>query len=878
LALREGRVLAPRLARVTGEAGPNAAEIDPASTVLITGGTSGIGTLIARHLAEAHGARQLLLVSRRGPDAPGAAELAAELEGLGAEVRIAACDVSDRRALEKLLASVPKEHPLGAVIHCAAVLDDGVLEALDAERLERVFAPKAEAAWHLHELTKDAGLSQFILFSSAAGLLGGAAQGNYAAANAFLDALAAKRRAEGLPASSLAWGLWWQQSGAVDMQKLQPGQIEQMAEQIRTRLGFAPMAPAQGLELFDAARHRGEALLAPAVFDGTVLRAQAQQGSLPALLRQLVGRPRGRDVEIGSLTGRLGSMPEAQQREYVLGLVRSHAASVLGHASPTAVEPDRAFKELGFDSLAAVELRNRLNRATGLSLAPALAFDYPTVTQLAEYLLAEASADGREQRIAARAIGTDEPVAIVGMSCRYPGAADCPDDFWRFLANGGDAISAFPSDRGWDLQRLYDPDPDTPGSFYAEGGGFLDDVAGFDRGFFGIGPAEALAMDPQQRLLLETSWETLEHAGIDPLALRGSETGVFAGVMYQDYGDAERGIAPGMSGAVVSGRVAYALGLEGPTMTVDTACSSSLVALHLASQSLRNGECSLALAGGVTVFSTPGMLIFFSRQRGLAPDGRSKAFAEAADGVGLAEGAGMLVLERLSDAQANGHPVLAVIRGSAVNQDGASNGLTAPNGPSQERVIRLALANARLTPQDIDAVEAHGTGTTLGDPIEAGALLATYGQDRESPLRLGSIKSNIGHTQAAAGVAGVIKMTMALQKGLLPKTLHVDRPSSKVDWDAGQVELLTEAAEWKPNGRPRRAGVSSFGASGTNAHLILEEAPAPEVGEGPAGGPAPGASSEQAQAPLPGPLPLVLSAKSEPALRDGAARLAAHIQ
>ncbi|MDS0136274.1 SDR family NAD(P)-dependent oxidoreductase [Amycolatopsis sp. CM201R] len=899
----------------------------PHGTVLITGGTGALGARVARWAA-ANGADRLVLISRSGPDAPGAVDLAAELTNAGTETTIKACDVTDRVAVAALIDWIGDD--LRAVVHTAGILDDGIIDTVTPERLANVEAAKVTGAVHLSELTRN--LDAFIVFSGLAGTLGAAGQAAYAAANARLDALAEARRAEGEPALAVAWGPW---SGG-----------GMAGADIRTRLaaaGLRPLDPDLALAALEGALSAGDTTITIADIDWqtfapafTAVRPSPLLAELPAsahnaggiaapattrvflaasntanaIARNTTANPaavgatnpaaavaanpaavgtRNAAAAAAAVNGpdsaaaaardsaapdsaaaaRDSAAPDfaaaardsAGARGFtgagVLELVREQVAAVLGHASAGSVDRRRAFSDLGFTSLSAVELRNRLRAATGLELSATLTFDHPDPDALARHLCAllqgESSALEMEHPAGMR---DDEPIAIVAMACRFPGDVRSPEDLWDLVARGADALSAPPVDRGW---------PSGLGA--VRPGGFLGGAAEFDAELFGISPREAMAMDPQQRLLLETAWELFERAGRDPRSVRGERIGVFAGTNGQDYpalltdaGDDVAGyVGTGNAAAVVSGRIAYAFGLEGPAVTVDTACSSSLVALHWARQALRAGECDLAVAGGVTVMATPGAFVEFDRQGGLAPDGRCKAFAEGADGTGWGEGAGLLLVERLSDARRNGHEILAVVRGSAVNSDGASNGLTAPNGPSQQRVIRTALADAGLGPSEVDAVEAHGTGTKLGDPIEAQALLATYGQGRDEPLWLGSVKSNLGHTQAAAGVAGIIKMVLAMRNGVLPQTLHVDAPSSQVDWSAGAVEVLTETRKW-PSDRPRRAGVSSFGISGTNAHTILEQAPDDVV------------VHDTAPAGL---LPVPVSAQTEPGLREQARRLLA---
>ncbi|MCS0638479.1 SDR family NAD(P)-dependent oxidoreductase [Streptomyces sp. LP05-1] len=919
LAVRASGVFARRLAHAPAR--PAIRDWRPRGTVLITGGTGALGGHVARWLARG-GAEHLVLTSRRGAEAPGAGALRAELEALGVRVTLAACDVADRDAVAALLA----EHAFTAVVHAAGVADAGLVDTTTPADFATALAAKAGGAAHLDELLGDRELDAFVLFSSISGVWGSGGQAAYAAGNAFLDGLARRRRDQGRTATAVAWGPW-----------ADGGMVEDGGDEERLlRRGLRAMAPASAVAALQTALDRDETQLTVADVDWarfivpfTLGRPSPLLGDLPEVRATLaedapgaasgLGTASGPGAAPGSgtLAGSLAGLSHEDRVRTLVDLVRTHAAAVLGHRGAGAVEADRPFRDLGFDSLTAVELRGRINEATGLALPTTLVFDHPTAADLAARLLAELTGGQAVETTAPVAAGEpDEPIAIVGMACRYPGGVRSPEDLWELVAAGRDAISRFPGNRGWDVEALYHPDPDHPGTTYTTRGGFLHDADEFDPAVFGISPREAVAMDPQQRLLLETAWEVFERAGIAPHTMRSTGTGVFIGSGYQDYtarplkvpDGVEGYLAGGNSASVIAGRLSYTFGLQGPSVTVDTACSSSLTALHLAVQALRTGECSMALAGGVMVMAGPSAFTMSSRQRALAADGRCKAFSSSADGTGFAEGAGLLLVERLSDARRNGHQVLAVVRGSAVNQDGASNGLTAPSGRAQQQVIRQALANARLLPDEVDAVEAHGTGTRLGDPIEAQALLATYGQERpaDRPLWLGSLKSNIGHAQAAAGVGGVIKMVMAIRNGVLPRTLHVDEPTPDVDWTGGQVRLLTEPAPWPDRDRPRRAAVSSFGMSGTNVHTIIEQAPEPAPPADPRppaaapGGsvPAPAeaapaseeaapgreesAAARLARAGTPGASPLevfpwALSAKSGASLREQAHRLLNHL-
>ncbi|GAA5066398.1 type I polyketide synthase [Nocardia callitridis] len=822
-AVRAGQLISvPRLAPSSG----GAHELSPADrpvrgTAVVIGGLGLLGRLTARKLVELGEASSVVLVSRRGTADEQAGQARAELESVGAAVRIVACDATDRAQLAAVLDAIPADQPLTTVVHAAGSLADQPVHALTPEALHEVLRAKVDIAWNLHELTVDADLRSFLLFSSAAGTLGIAGQSNYASGNTFLDALAGLRRRQGSAASSLAWGLWETTSAMT-------GHLRAADHQRLARQGVRPLTLAKGEALLDYSLRAGAVDLVPV----ELVTTPWQETMSPLLRGALRYRPRLRQAATGGEVDSRGlrALSDRDRVAAVQKIVREQAAAVLGYDDIATIAATGTFKELGMDSLTAVDLRNRLTRAVGVRLAATIVFDHPTPAALAAKISVELAGTGAAQSTPPRAepkAVADEPIAIVGMGCRYPGGVRSAEDLWKLVSEGVDAIGPWPTDRGWDIE---DPEDGS----YVRAGGFVSGMADFDAGLFGMSPREALATDPQQRQLLEVTWETLENAGIDPQTLRGSNTGVYTGIMYNDYAtrlastpeDLEAYLVNGSAASVASGRVAYTFGLEGPAVSVDTACSSSLVSMHLAVSALRGGECDLALAGGVTLLSSPASIVGAARMGALSADGRCRSFGAGADGTGWAEGVGVVLLERLSDAVAGGRVVLGVVRGSAVNQDGGSNGLTAPSGVAQQRVIRRALGSGGLGVGDVDVVEGHGTGTSLGDPIEANALLETYGR-RESaePLYVGSLKSNIGHSQAAAGVGGVIKMVQALRHGVLPASLHADEPSGHVDWSSGGVRVLSRARAWPETGRARRAGVSAFGVSGTNAHIILEQAP-----------------------------------------------------
>ncbi|MDI3284904.1 type I polyketide synthase [Polyangium sp. 15x6] len=830
IAWRDGKRLAARL--VKAEAGRAAARgpITKQSTVLVTGGLGVLGLAVAQWLWDEHRVGHLLLVGRNAPTGECTAQLA-RLRDAGARVTVAHADVSRPEDVAAVVASVPEEFPLRGVIHAAGILDDGLLMDMDERRIAAVFAPKVRGAWNLHLATRGLPLDFFVLYSSASCVLGSAGQCNYTAANAYLDALAQARRASGLPALSLGWGPWGEGGMAAALSDAHRARFARMGVQI--------LDPAQALAALGQALTLPDAGLVVASLDPQSLE-RANEGRLPPLWTGLMApKPtRLRAAPKGIWGERLATLdPAALSKEVDLAL-RADIVKVLSLSSPDEVPEDRPLQEIGLDSLVAVELRNAIVARIGKPLPATLLFDYPSLRALRKHLL-ERVLSFEETKAAAPVApvvraAADDGVAVIGVGCRFPGGIRDLDSFWRVLEQGVDAIQEVPPDR-WDIDAHYDPDPDAPGKMYTRWGGFVDQIDRFEANFFGISPREARSIDPQQRLLLETTWEALEHAGIPAEQLQGSNTGVYVGITGSDYqslamADPERIDAYSVLGTQHSttvGRLSYWLGLQGPNVSIDTACSSALVAVHLACQAIRFGECSMAIAGGVNVVLQPELTVFFSRLKAMSPTGRCHTFSADADGYVRSDGCGVLLLKRLSDAQRDGDPILAVVRGTAINQDGRSQGLTAPNGPAQEAVIRAALREAHARPLDVDYVEAHGTGTPLGDPIEVQALGAAYGAGRTeaNPLIIGSGKTNIGHSEGAAGAAGLMKAILSVRKGAIPGILHFTAPNPRISWSELPVKVAAEMMPWPSQGKPRMAGVNAFAVSGTNAHVIVEEPP-----------------------------------------------------
>ncbi len=838
LALRDQAVYVPRLVRTTEPSSSAPLQLRHDATYLVSGGLGAIGLEIAGYLA-ANSAGHVVLTSRRAPTDAVQQRIDALGEAHDCQIRVITADVADAHDVARLLAGVQAElPPLAGIVHAAGEIGTTPLIALDDTEIDRVFAGKVWGAWHLSEAAADLELDFFISTSSIASVWGGFGQSAYGAANAFLDGLAWRLREQGIPGVSINFGPW--SAGMADAES-------------RARLdrrGVRTMAPADALaglaDVRAAAAAQGTAQGVVARIDWALFLPLYQQAGKRAFLAEL--EPEAPDTVPAvttdgrtPLVDRLTGAPVQQRKKLLTDYLRDAVAEVT-RTDAAEIREDAGFFDLGMDSLMAVELRRRIEEGVGRQIPATLAMDHPRLSDVADYLLGDvleigdqASAKTQPQRTAAATTRTDEPIAIVAVSCRFPGAPD-PEAFWELLSEGVDAIREVPEDR-FDIDEFYDPDPDAAGKTYTRFGGFLDGIDGFDPEFFGISPREAVWIEPQQRLMLETVWEGLERAGYSPTALRGSRTGVFVGVAANEYAHLlssesidkiEPHFITGNALNAISGRVAFALGFEGPAVAIDTACSSALVAVHQACQALHSGDCDMALAGGVNVLLSPVTVVAASRARMLSPVGRCKTFDASADGYVRSEGCGILVLKRLSDAEREGDRIRAVIPGSAVNQDGASSGLTVPNGGAQQRLIGTALARAGLAGGEVDYLEAHGTGTPLGDPIEVQAAAAAYGgsRDADRPLLMGSVKTNIGHTESASGAAGLIKVVLSLQHEVLPRSLHFEQPSPHIPWDALPVRVVDKALPWHTNGRPRRAGVSSFGFTGTNAHVLVEEAPA----------------------------------------------------
>jgi acyl transferase domain-containing protein/acyl carrier protein len=837
VAYRQGTRYVARLSRAAQPAPAQAPlPIHADATYLITGGLGALGLLIADWLA-VQGAGHLILTGRRGITTTAQAEAVQQLTARGSTVQIAQVDVADDAAMHALFAQIAAATvPLKGIFHTAGVLDDAILLNQRWARFAPVLAPKVTGGWLLHQLTQELDLDFLVFFSSATALLGNWGQGNYAAANAFLDGLARYRRQQGLPGLSINWGAW----AEVGMAARTAAETLSADNMIQPQVGIAALARLLNQHV-SGPHGYGTAQIAVVAVDWQHF-APSQQ----PFLANFVPQSSVSATPASSLRTALAARPKSEQ----LDVLRSHVQQVVGTVLGMAESPDPAtgFAELGMDSLMALELRRRLESDLNCTLPTTIAFEYPTADELAAYLLQDVVAPPLppppSPRTSGQSDGTeDKPstapestaIAVVSMACRFPGA-DTPEAFWQLLVTGTDMVQAMPASR-WDVEAFYDPQRPTPGKMYTRAGAFVDGVEEFDPLFFGISPREATHMDPHHRLLLEMSWEALERAGLAPSSLVDSQTGVFVGIGESDYPLVVQGINAGetdpyavtSSGhSIAAGRLAYTLGLQGPTLAVDTACSSSLVALHLACQSLHNGECDLALAGGVNLMLTPFTHIALSQLQALSPDGRCKTFDAAADGYGRGEGGAMVLLKRLSDAQRDGTPILAVVKGSAVNHDGHSSGLTVPNKRAQEKLLRQALAAAQVTPEQVSYVEAHGTGTALGDPIEIRALDAVFGTAREQPLWVGSVKTNIGHLEAAAGIAGFLKTVLALQHGQLPPHLHLHTPSPYIEWDKIAIQVPTTLQLWPA---PQIAGISAFGLSGTNAHFIVAAPPAPPPAE-----------------------------------------------